>query len=369
MLQQLIARIFAGLWIGCTLSFAQSPSEVRIFHDTVPQIVPIWHRVADYSPMLRSVEAAELSPDGRLAVSAAKFGYNVMLWRVADGTLVWENVHESEVECITFSPDGKYIASAGEDYFIRIWDASTGEEVHKWEHSIGFDGITWSHDGSLIAGGSEGGEMVLLDGTTFDFIDTLTVGSTINSLDFTQNDSLIVLGGNIQKMDPSSGEKRYTGFVKLVDLEKMEVIREYVGPKGSVKSVRISTDEQLIASSGFDSTARLFDFETGELLQTFREPKRIEAVAFTPDNQYLLTGGHQTHITFYRLKDNQNVLEIPSPRTEYLHFSADGRLLLTSHEDSGLLSLFMFLSDTQDRPGFYSRVSRMQLNNRDLQDE
>ncbi len=83
--------------------------------------------MADFSPQLRAVEAAEFSPDGQYAVSGSKFGYKVMLWRVADGTLAWEREHESEVECVVFSPDGKRIATGGEDYFVRIWDTETGE--------------------------------------------------------------------------------------------------------------------------------------------------------------------------------------------------------------------------------------------------
>jgi len=64
--------------------------------------------VADYSSTLRSVESAEISPDGRLILSASKYDYNLMLWRVEDGSLVWEKVLDAEIEAVTFSPDGKF---------------------------------------------------------------------------------------------------------------------------------------------------------------------------------------------------------------------------------------------------------------------
>ena len=345
-------------------SFAQS--EEAIYNAEYPAVVPVWTRVADFSPKLRAVESAEFSPDGQYAVSGSKFGYKVMLWRVADGALLWERAHESEVECVTFSPDGKRIATGGEDYFVRIWNTETGEPLHAWEHNSGLDGITWSHDGQLIASGSEAGEAFLWDAKDYSLVCKVKVGSTINSLDFTQDNTKLVVAGNVQTPDPATGKMHYGGFASLIDVASRKVIQSYAGHTASIKSVRISPDERWIATGSFDSTARVYDLMSGELIKTLKEPLRIEAIAFSPDGNYLLTGGHQLFVSFYRTSDFTSIFQLPTPRTEYIDFSSDGRLLLTAHEDSGLLSLFMLLSDTQDKQGFYQRVADEQLNNRDL---
>ena len=355
------------LALALSLSLAShAQSKEAIYNAEYPAVVPVWNRVADFSPQLRAVEAAEFSPDGRYAVSGSKFGYKVMLWRVADGTLVWERAHESEVECVVFSPDGKRIATGGEDYFVRIWDTETGEPLHAWEHDSGLDGITWSHNGEMIASGSEAGEAFLWDAKDYSLVGKVKVGSTINSLDFTQDDTKLVVAGNIQTPDPATGKTHYGGFASLIDVASQKVIQNYAGHTASIKSVRISPDEQYIATGSFDSTARVYDLQSGELIKTLKEPLRIEAIAFSPDGNYLLTGGHQLLINFYRTSDFEAVFQLPTPRTEYIDFSSDGRLLLTAHEDSGLLSLFMLLSDTQGKQGFYQRVADEQLNNRDL---
>ncbi len=340
-------------------------AQEQIYSGEKPELVSIWHRVADTSPVLRSVEAAEISPDGQLAVSGSKFGYKVMLWRIADGALLWETAHESEVECVVFSPDGKRVATGGEDYYVRIWDVATGAKLASWEHDSGLDGITWSHDGKIIATGSEAGDAFLWDAQTYEMIGKVNAGSTINSLHFTKNDSLLLVGGNIQTPDPETRRTVYTGFAKLIDVKQQKIIRSYGAHAASVKSVRLSPDESMLATGSFDSTARVFNLETAELVYEFKEPLRVEAVAFTGDGQFLATGGHQLKISFYRLSDGELVHELPAPRTEYLDFSSDGRLLLTSHEDSGLLSLYMMLSNTQQR-GNYQEVADKQLNNRDL---
>ncbi|CAH0999270.1 hypothetical protein LEM8419_00567 [Neolewinella maritima] len=338
-----------------------------IYNAKVPEPVLIWHRVADVSPGLQSVEAAEFSPDGSLAVSGGKFGYRVMLWRVADGTLLWQSAHESEVECVTFSPDGRRIATGGEDYFLRVWDTATGEQLHSMEMTeAGFDGITWSPDGRYIVGGDEAGNAVFFDGTTYAEVARINCGSTINSLQFTADGTQLLVGGNIQTLDPNGpGGKTYTGFAKVIDVARRAIIQDIGEQPGSIKSVRYSPDEKHFATGGFDNKARLFDAASGKLVREFTDPLKIEAVAFTPDGHYLVTGGHAQSINFYRLSDGELALRLPMARVEYIDFTDNGRLMLTSHEDSGLLSCYLLQSNTQTR-GNYQQIADEQLNNRDL---
>jgi WD40 repeat protein len=343
--------------------------ESSIYAADTPSVVNVWNRVGDFSPMLRSVESAALSPDGKWAVSVSKFDGKLMAWRVADGFLRYEQALEAEIECVVFSPDGKRFATGGEDFYLRIYETETGRELKNLLNDSSFDGIAWSHDGKTIAGGTEKGDVVLLDAITLKTIKRINVGSTVNSLQFTRNDLRLVAGGNIQTPDPQSKTTIYSGFVKLLDLNSYQVIRSYEGPKGSVKSVRISSNEQLIAAGSFDNAAYLFELETGKMLYRFPEPKKIEAIAFSPNDHFLLVGGHQKCISFYRLKDYQLVYQLPTPRTEYIDLSADGRLLLTAHEDSGMVSLYMFLSDMQDKGPLYHQLEQKLLKNKDLKND
>jgi len=363
-------RIFLALCVLLFTSFpvfSQEQQEQSIYNPQQPHIVNLWHRVGDFTTTLRSVESAEISADGRYVVSGAKFGYSVMLWRAADGFLLWEKEHESEVECVMFSPDGKRIATGGEDFYLRIWDTETGNEITKVEHGSGIDGISWSYNGQIIATGDEEGMLSLWDADSYRLLRKINVGSTINSIQFTTDDQKILVGGNIQRKDESGNNTIYDGFAKLLDASTLKTLKQYEGPEGSVKSVRMSNNEKYVATGDFDRKARLFDLETGDLLHTFYEPEKIEAVAFSPDNAYLLTGGHDNQINFYRMSDFQKAYSLETVRTEYIDFSQDGRLLLTAHEDSGLLSLYLMVSNTNRIPGIYDRLSREILNNRDMQ--
>jgi WD40 repeat protein len=50
--------------------------------------------------------------------------------------LVVQTGHSDKVTSLTFSPDGKTLASSGEDNTIKFWDLSTGEELRTIRHGM-----------------------------------------------------------------------------------------------------------------------------------------------------------------------------------------------------------------------------------------
>ena len=55
---------------------------------------------------------------------------------------------------MVFSPDGKRLATAGQDRAIRVWNSSTGAELAEFEESSFFPvwPILFSPDGKLVGG-------------------------------------------------------------------------------------------------------------------------------------------------------------------------------------------------------------------------
>ena len=63
--------------------------------------------------------------------------------------------HTEFVSSVSFSPDGKRIASGSGDNTIKLWDAATGEESLTLKgHTRGVTSVAFSPDGQRLASAS-----------------------------------------------------------------------------------------------------------------------------------------------------------------------------------------------------------------------
>jgi len=101
------------------------------------------------------------SPDGKIIASSER-DYTVHLWDSSSGNeLCIFNGHTRYVLSISFSPDGQTLASGSQDRTIRIWDISSGKELHTLQHKDEVSSICFSPDGKILASVSGNGFMTI----------------------------------------------------------------------------------------------------------------------------------------------------------------------------------------------------------------
>ena len=80
----------------------------------------------------KEVLSVSYSPDGKTLASGSS-DYTIKLWDVATARiriLATLEGHTGTVSSVSFSPDGKTLASGSEDNTIKLWDVATRQNRH-----------------------------------------------------------------------------------------------------------------------------------------------------------------------------------------------------------------------------------------------
>ena len=341
-------KVIAGILICCaTPSYSQSVPNVHPPQGAI-QLTPLWSRLGDINGEAGAVEVAVLSPDAQYVVSGSKFDNQLIMWRAIDGTLLWRISLPAEIEVAAFAPDGNSLASVGEDASVRFWTVDTGKALAKFDLPKPADSLAWSPDGLTVAVGEEdGGTIRLYNATGNKFAERITMDgkSTVNSFHFSADSKRLLSGHD-------------DGMVRLWNIATASLIAEWGKHEGPIKSVRFSPGEGLAASGGGEGQVKIWDVESGSLIKTLTEPGYVEAVAFTPDGRFIMTGSHGFEMRLYRVADLVAGLDrtamdnvgdfalvarFPMYPVEYIDTHRSGQIL-TAHEN-GLISLYLLSSD------------------------
>src|SRR5262249_14758884 len=105
------------------------------------------------------------SPDGQRLAAGGEDGIRV--YDLATRQLAYTLADlQRMVHAVTFSPDGKFLASGGEDTTIRIWDAAQRRQVQILRcHRQTVTCLHYSPDGRRLASGSWDGMVKIWDAT------------------------------------------------------------------------------------------------------------------------------------------------------------------------------------------------------------
>ena len=100
-----------------------------------------------------SVYSVSFSPDGKTLASASEDN-TIKLWNLERKELKTLKGHDSRVLSVSFSPDGKTLASASEDKTIKLWNLEGKELKTLKGHDSAVNSVSFSPDGKTLASAS-----------------------------------------------------------------------------------------------------------------------------------------------------------------------------------------------------------------------
>jgi hypothetical protein len=103
----------------------------------------------------KSVNSVSFSPDGKTLASGS-YDKTIKVWNLETGKEIRTlNGHSNTVNSVSFSPDGKTLASGSHDKTIKLWNLETGKEIRTLNgHSNTVNSVSFSPDGKTLASGS-----------------------------------------------------------------------------------------------------------------------------------------------------------------------------------------------------------------------
>ncbi|WP_423808548.1 WD40 repeat domain-containing protein, partial [Planktothrix prolifica] len=199
-----------------------------------------------------SVIGVTFSPDGKF-IASGSWDNTVKLWKL-DGTLVTTlKGHENSVNSVAFSPDGKFIASGSWDNIVKLWKLDGTLVTTLKGHENVVNSVAFSPDGKFIASGSSDKTVKLwkLDGT---LVTTLKGHeNVVSSVAFSPDGKFIASGS----------------WDKTVKLWKLDgtLVTTLKGHESDVLGVAFSPKGDVIASGSGYNTVKLWNFNRDELLK------------------------------------------------------------------------------------------------------
>ncbi len=122
----------------------------------------MWHlesgaQIKTFTGHLARVRSVTFSPDGKTLASAGN-DRAIYLWDLNNLESTPRRIlraHNSRITRLRFSPDGKILASACDDSTIKLWNAETGTELKTIQgHGTWVKSISFSPDGKILASAS-----------------------------------------------------------------------------------------------------------------------------------------------------------------------------------------------------------------------
>ncbi|BAY28466.1 protein kinase [Nostoc carneum NIES-2107] len=129
-------------------------------------------------------------------------------------------------------------------------------------------------------------------------------------------------------------------FIHLFSSTTGKVIRTlpsedyaYTGHTNSVYSIAFSHDGQILASSSFDKTIKLWEVATGREIRTLTgHTEGVYSVVFSHDGQMLASSSYDKTIKLWEVATGREIRTITTESSiDFLVFSTDGRILVGSH--------------------------------------
>lgn len=236
--------------------------------------------------------------------------------------------HRRYINAGALSPDGKWLATAGEDKIIQIWNL--GQEKQSSQligHVKYISSLAWHPlKDELISASDEEGNIYF-----WNMEDQTLISKLLNVHD---GGILSIAVSPDGRYFATAGRDR---LIRIWEYDSRKMLFELEGHSDAVKRILFGPDGDRLASAGEDGLLIQWNPLTGEKLQSVRAHTLwINAMAYSPDGQFIVTTSDDAKCKIWNAADLtlfKELSECTKPVTATCFTQPDGFLLMTANDN------------------------------------
>ncbi len=265
------------------------------------------------------IEGVSFSPDGKMIATASRDD-TVKLWHRNGSLIRTLQGRGGDVFSVNFSPDSQLIASANNDKTAKLWSREGKLLTTLSGHKELVNSVSFSPDGKTIA--------------------TVSYDKTVKLWNRVGKELRTFIGHKDRvywvSFSPDSKTIATASADKTVKLWRLDgkLLSTFMGHKDHVYNVSFSPDGKMIATASKDNTAKLWN-QQGKVLRTLKgHTAAVTSVSFSPDGTTIATASKDNTVKLWHRDGKEfNMLKGHGGSVNQVSFSPDGKSLASVSED------------------------------------
>ena len=262
-----------------------------------------------------------------------------------------------DVLAITFSPDGKALATSnreGKDYAVNLWDPANGRKLSSIPHRRAFD-LAFSPDGKVLAVSSDefrGKQLIekkLFDGriirtTAHDWPGVIQLWDPITwrpatTIRINDGGTRVAFAPDGRVLATGAGwhDKNHTVYLWNPTTGELQRSMTAKDDPSYVSALAFSPDGKLLATGSYEGVLKVWDLATAKAVVSLKVndlapgyDRGVNALSFSPDGKTLAVASREPAVTLIDIPTGmkQRTLKFKALyHARSVQFSPDGKLL------------------------------------------